>query len=109
MKIAQPRPSLPVTQPRNAELPPRPPPRLADDDGFETTRSGPVSLGTASVESPGEQVIALARSVMGTKAHDLKLANGTALGKAMQDWVPDTVNCANFVSGLLEATGQVPK
>jgi plastocyanin len=110
MKINQPRPSLPVTQPRNTEAPPpRPPPRLTDNDGFEVTRSGPLSLGTASVEAPGDQVIALARSVMGTKAHDLKLANNTKLGEAMQDWVPDTVNCANFVSGLLEATGQIDK
>ena len=109
MKINPPRPSLPVSQPRGApQLPARPPPR-ADNDGFETTRSGPVSLGTASVQSPGEQLIALARSVMGTKAHDLKLANNTRLGEAMQDWVPDTVNCANFVSGLLEASGQVGK
>lgn len=109
LKINQPRPSLPVTQPRTQQkLPERPPPR-ADDDGFEATKSGPVSLGTASVESPGEQVIALARSVMGMKAHDLKLANNTKLGDAMQDWVPDTVNCANFVSGLLESTGQIPK
>ncbi|MDP1824069.1 MAG: peptidoglycan-binding protein [Archangium sp.] len=110
MKINQPRPSLPVTQPRPQEqLPARPPPR-ADNDGFETTRSGPVSLGTASPEvTPGEQVIALAKSVMGQSAHDLKLANNTKLGDAMQDWVPDTVNCANFVSGLLTATGQIPK
>ena len=110
MKINQPRPSLPITQPKLQELPPRPPPRTGDNDGFETSRSGPVSLGTASLEpSPGEQVIALARSVMGQNAHDLKLANNTKLGDAMQDWVPDTVNCANFVSGLLTATGQIPK
>lgn len=110
MKINHPRPSLPVTKSRNAEpLPKRPPPR-ADDDGFETSKSGPVSLGTASPEAtPGEQVIALAKSVMGKNAHDLKLANNTKLGDAMQDWVPDTVNCANFVSGLLTATGQIPK
>lgn len=107
MKINQPRPSLPVSQPR-AQLPPRPPPKT-DNDAFETSRSGPVSLGTASLEpTPGEQVIALARSVMGQNAHDLKLANNTKLGAAMQDWVPDTVNCANFVSGLLAATGQIP-
>lgn len=110
MKINQPRPSLPVTQSRNADpIPRRPPPRVSGDD-FETTKSGPVSLGAASPEAtPGEQVIALAKSVMGQNAHDLKLANKTKLGDAMQDWVPDTVNCANFVSGLLIATGQMPK
>ncbi|MFO0594850.1 MAG: peptidoglycan-binding protein [Myxococcaceae bacterium] len=108
MKI-QPRPSIPTTQNRTpAELPKRPPPRV--DDGFEASRSGPVSLGTPNAEkSPGDKLIELARSVMGQNAHDLKLANNTTLGDAMQDWVPDNVNCANFVSGLLISTGQIPK
>jgi peptidoglycan hydrolase-like protein with peptidoglycan-binding domain len=109
MKINQPRPSLPITQPRTQELPRRPPPKM-DNDGFEVSRSGPVSLGTASLEqTPGEKAVELGRSVIGKNAHDLKLANNTTLGDAMQDWVPDTVNCANFVSGLLISTGQMPK
>lgn len=55
MKINSPRPSLPSTQPsRTTSLPPRPPPRV--DDGFEPSRSGPVTLsaprgsGVSSVE-----------------------------------------------------------
>jgi hypothetical protein len=71
-----------------------PPKRI--DDRVETT-------------SPGDRVIELATSVLGQNAHDLKLANDTELGAAMQDGVGDTVNCANFVSGLLTATGQIPK
>jgi hypothetical protein len=79
-------------------------------DDFTASKSGPVSLGTANAQkTPGEQLIELARSVMGQNAHDLKLANNTTLGDAMQDWVPDNVNCANFVSGLLISTGQIPK
>lgn len=108
MKI-QPRPSIAPAQTRIADqLPKRPAPQVAGDD-FTATKSGPVSLGTPNVKSPGEQVIDLARSVMGQNAHDLKLANNTTLGDAMQDWVPDTVNCANFVSGLLISTGQISK
>lgn len=45
MKINQPRPSMPVAQPRaTAELPKRPVPQTKSD-GFEVSRSGPVSLG----------------------------------------------------------------
>lgn len=44
MKINQPRPSLPVSQPRSTELPKRPVPQVKSD-GFEVSRSGPVSLG----------------------------------------------------------------
>ncbi len=77
-------------------------------DGFDAGRSEPVSLGGgAPTQTAGEQALELARSVMGTNAHDLKLANDTALGAAMQDWVPDNVNCANFISGLLVSTGQI--
>lgn len=111
MKINQPRPSLPIAQRNTEELPPRPPPRVQlEGDGFEVSRSGPVSLGRPNVEAtPGEQAVALGRSVLNQNAHDLKLANNTTLGAAMQDWVPDNVNCANFVSGLLVSTGQIPQ
>lgn len=48
MKINQPRPSLPVTQRSSTEaLPKRPAPRV-ETDGFEASRSGPLSLGTAN-------------------------------------------------------------
>ncbi len=109
MKINQTRPSLPVALPSTDLAPGRPVPETTGD-GFEVSRSGPVELeGRTPEVSPGAQVIDLARSVLGQNAHDLKLANSTKLGAAMQDWVPDTVNCANFVSGLLIATGQMPQ
>jgi LysM repeat protein len=47
-----------------------------------------------------------ARQYLGWNARDLKVS-GNAVGRAMQDWVPNNVNCANFVSGVLIANGQI--
>lgn len=51
----------------------------------------------------------VAARYLGRHANDLKLANGDPVGAAMQDWVPGDVNCANFVSGCLEAAGQITR
>lgn len=48
----------------------------------------------------------LARQYLGWNARDLKVS-GNPVGRAMQDWVPNNVNCANFVSGTLIASGQI--
>lgn len=48
----------------------------------------------------------VARQYLGWNARDLKVSNN-AVGRAMQDWVPNNVNCANFVSGVLIASGQI--
>lgn len=63
----------------------------------------------ASKLSAGQQAVELARSVVGQKAHDLKLANHTPIGKVMRDDVPDVTNCANFVSAVLVVAGQIPE
>ncbi len=47
-----------------------------------------------------------ARQYLGWNARDLKVS-GNEVGRAMQDWVPNNVNCANFVSGTLIASGQI--
>jgi hypothetical protein len=47
-----------------------------------------------------------ARQYLGWNASDLKRSNN-AVGRAMEDWVPNNVNCANFVSGVLQASGQI--
>jgi LysM repeat protein len=47
-----------------------------------------------------------ARQYLGWNAADLKVSNN-AVGRAMHDWVPNNVNCANFVSGVLRASGQI--
>ena len=46
----------------------------------------------------------LARQYLGWNARDLKVS-GNPVGRAMQDWVPNNINCANFVSGTLIASG----
>src|SRR5437868_5207558 len=40
----------------------------------------------------------IARSELGKNAGSLKLEH-SAVGNAMADWVPNNVNCANFISG----------
>ena len=61
---------------------------------------GPVQTGPAS------SAFAIARSELGKNAGSLKLEN-SAVGRAMEDWVPNNVNCASFVSGCLQAAGQI--
>ncbi|MBS1152054.1 MAG: hypothetical protein H6Q89_3752 [Myxococcaceae bacterium] len=48
----------------------------------------------------------IARAQLGKNAASLKLEK-SALGRAMEDWVPNNVNCASFVGGCLEAAGQI--
>ena len=62
--------------------------------------SGPAASGSSKPYD-------LARQYLGWNARDLKVS-GNAVGRAMQDWVPNNVNCANFVSGTLIASGQIP-
>lgn len=52
------------------------------------------------------QPLDLARQYMGWNARDLKVSSN-AVGRAMADWVPNNVNCANFVSATLIAAGQL--
>ena len=61
--------------------------------------------GSAS-RGPHGRPIDIARHYLGWNASALKRA-GNAVGRAMEDWVPNNVNCANFVSGVLQAAGQI--
>jgi peptidoglycan hydrolase-like protein with peptidoglycan-binding domain len=54
----------------------------------------------------GARAFAVAKKYLGWNAAQLK-ASGNAVGRAMFDWVPNNVNCANFVSGVLVAAGQL--
>lgn len=65
--------------------------------------------GPSPVDAPaGSQGSAFetARQYLGWNARDLKVSNNP-VGRAMHDWVPNNVNCANFVSGVLQASGQI--
>lgn len=64
--------------------------------------------GPSAPTAPGgsSRAFDIAKSYLGWNARDLKVS-GNAVGKAMHDWVPNNVNCANFVSGVLQAAGQI--
>jgi hypothetical protein len=55
----------------------------------------------------GGSAFEIAKQYLGRNAGDIKYGKD-AVGKAMQDWVPNNVNCANFVSATLIASGQLP-
>ena len=57
----------------------------------------------------GAHALSVAKHYLGRTADELKLANNDPVGAVMQDWVPGTVNCANFISGVLAASGQIKK
>lgn len=60
----------------------------------------------AAKAAGGERALDVARQYLGWNAAQLK-KSGNAVGRAMFDWVPNNVNCANFVSGVLVASGQL--
>lgn len=64
--------------------------------------TGPSPKGAAG----GRRALDIAKAQLGKNASSLK-RSGNAVGKAMMDWVPNNVNCANFVSGVLKASGQI--
>lgn len=72
----------------------RPAPVPSPDDGFTPSPGG------------SSRAYDIALSHLGKNAGSLKLEN-SAVGRAMEDWVGNTVNCASFVSACLEAAGQI--
>lgn len=85
-------------------------------DEFRPTQSARPPQGSSSAPAPAgdnrpapagaSKPFDLARQYLGWNARDLKVSSN-AVGRAMQDWVPNNVNCANFVSGTLIASGQI--
>lgn len=84
---------------RGDDFAPRQPAPVAIDGGG-APRDGSATRGPSG--SPYE----IARAQLGKNAGSLKLES-SAVGQAMADWVPNNVNCANFVSGVLVAAGQI--
>jgi uncharacterized protein YukE len=56
------------------------------------------------IDARGDNPAKIAEQFLGRNAGDLK---GSGELPAMQAWVPNDVNCANFVSGCLEAAGLI--
>jgi LysM repeat protein len=81
-------------------------------DDFKPTKPGPGgSTPTGPVQGPvnsgaGSNAFEIAKAQLGKNAGSLKL-EGSAIGRAMEDWVPNNVNCASFVSGAMQAAGQI--
>lgn len=78
------------------------------DAGQRPTRPSRSQPADDFVPSPGgsSRAFDIARAQLGKNAGSLKLERST-VGVAMADWVPNNVNCANFVSGVLVAAGQI--
>lgn len=63
--------------------------------------------GSGAARGASGSQLAVAQQYLNRNAGDIKYG-GDALGRAMQDWVPNNVNCANFISGALIASGKLP-
>jgi LysM repeat protein len=69
--------------------------------------SGPNAPSNApGVSGPRGSPFEIAQQHLGKNAGSLKLER-TGVGADMEDWVPNNVNCANFVSACLEQAGQI--
>lgn len=75
-------------------------------DSFQPAPPKPSPVAPAPHTGPASSAFAIARAQLGKNAGSLKLEN-SALGRAMEDWVPNNVNCASFVAGCLQAAGQI--
>lgn len=63
--------------------------------------------GSGAVQGGQGSILGMAQKYLNRNAGEIKYGSD-ALGRAMQDWVPNNVNCANFVSGVLIASGKLP-
>lgn len=83
-------------------------PKAEAPGGAQGTKGGERAGSQEPTRGPsGQSPIDIARSVAGKNASELKV-NGR-LSEEMEDWVPNNVNCANFVSAVLQEAGQISK
>jgi LysM repeat protein len=81
-------------RPARPARPPRPVrPEVPAPSPAPVPRGGGDRRGTSAA-------LEIAKEFLGWNASRLKVA-GNSVGQAMFDWVPNNVNCANFVSGVL--------
>jgi len=89
-------------RPARPARPPRPVrPEVPAPSPVPVPRGGGDRRGTSAA-------LEIAKEFLGWNASRLKVAVNS-VGQAMFDWVPNNVNCANFVSGVLVAAGQLPR
>jgi hypothetical protein len=75
-------------------------------EGAESTAG---ATGVPATDGNGQnKAFDIAKAHLGQNASSMKVGQD-ALGLAMRDGIPNDINCANFVSGCLEAAGQITK
>ncbi|NMO19745.1 LysM peptidoglycan-binding domain-containing protein [Pyxidicoccus fallax] len=67
---------------------------------------GTGGVDTSGSGAPTGDAFDIAKSHLGKNAGSLKLEKN-GVGSDMEDWVPNNVNCANFVSACLEQAGLI--
>jgi LysM repeat protein len=67
---------------------------------------GSAPSGAGASKGPKGSPYDIAAAQLGKNAGSLKLEGG-GVGSDMEDWVPNNVNCANFVSACLEQAGMI--
>lgn len=65
--------------------------------------SGPGTVGDTTTSGGGNNAAAIAEQFIGRNAGELKYSDDLP----MADWVPNNVNCANFVSACLQKAGLI--
>ncbi|XXF80781.1 LysM peptidoglycan-binding domain-containing protein [Myxococcaceae bacterium GXIMD 01537] len=86
-----PAPSKPGSKPAPSKPAPSKPAPTNSGDGVKGPKGSPYDI---------------AAKHLGKNAGSLKLEKG-GVGSDMEDWVPNNVNCANFVSACLEQAGMI--
>lgn len=74
--------------------------------GGTSGTSGSQATGTNGGKAPTGSAFDIAKAQLGKNAGSLKLEKN-GVGSDMEDWVPNNVNCANFVSACLEQAGLI--
>ena len=81
-------------------------PMLTGGAQAPTAAGGAAPTGAGGAQGPRGNPFDIAMQHMGKNAAQLKM-EGSGVGADMEDWVPNNVNCANFVSAVLEQAGQI--
>jgi LysM repeat protein len=80
-------------------------PNLTGEPSMGAQPAGGVNSGPG-VSGPKGSPFDIAKAQLGKNAGSLKLEK-SGVGADMEDWVPNNVNCANFVSACLEQAGMI--
>lgn len=80
-------------------------PSLTGEPSQASGPSAPTGA-TGGVNGPRGSPFEIAQQHLNKNAGSLKL-EGSGVGADMEDWVPNDVNCANFVSACLEQAGMI--